>query len=94
MKREIEVLKKKLHEKDLELQEIDLRTQSDITGLNKPLALTKFFLDRFKQYEGHFKFYIGFETYEMFSTFYTFLQLGASDLILLAFCSKYLFHQQ
>ena len=89
MTREIEALKKKMHEKDLELQEIGLTTQSEITGLKEQLALTKFCLDRFKQNEEHFKFYTGFETYEMFSTFSTFLQLGASDLILLAFCSKY-----
>ena len=74
MKHEVECLKKKLHEKDVEMHKQKLIANSEIAGLREQLTLTKFCLDRFKHNEAHFKFYSGFETYEMFNIFYTFLQ--------------------
>ena len=51
-----------------------------ITELVEQLTFTKLCLDRFKDNEAHFKFYTGFETYEMCNIFYIFLQLGANTL--------------
>ena len=81
MKHEIECLKRKLHEKDVEMQEKKLRADSEIVELREKLILTKFCLDKFKHNEADFKFYTGFETYEMFDVFYTVLQPGANALI-------------
>ena len=80
MKHEIECLKKKLHEKDVEMQEQKLIADSEIAGLREQLTSTKFCLDRFKYNEAHYKFYTGFETYEMFNIFYTFLQPATLQL--------------
>ena len=81
MKREIECLKKKFHEKDVEMKEQKLMADSEIAGLREQLTFTNFCLDRFKDNEAHFKFYTGLETNEMFNIFYTFLWLGANALI-------------
>ena len=81
IRHEIECLKKKLHEKDVEMQEQKLRADREIAGLREQLILTKFCLDRLKHNEAHFKFYTGFETYEMFNIFDTFLQPGINTLI-------------
>ena len=81
MKHKIECLSKKLYEKDVEIQEQKLRADSKIAGLREKLTLTKFCLHRLKQNEAHFKFYTGFETYEIFNIFYTFLEPGANALI-------------
>ena len=74
-------LKKKLHEKDAEMQEQKLRADSEIAGFKEQLTLTKFYLDRFKLNKAHFKFYTGFEAYEIFNIFYTSLQPVANALI-------------
>ena len=58
-----------------------MRADSKIVELREQLILTKICLDRFKHNEAHLKFYSGFEMYEMFNIFYTFLQLGANALI-------------
>ena len=81
MKNEIECLKKKLHEKDVEMQEQKLGEDGEIAGFRKQLTLAKFCLDRFKHSEAYFKFYTGFDTFEMFNIFYIFLQPGANALI-------------
>ena len=81
IKHEIECLKNKLHEKDVEMQEQKWRADSEISRLREQLILTKFCLDRFKHNEIHFKFYTRFETYEKFNIFYTFLQPGANAFI-------------
>ena len=88
---ELSVMKNeiKLDEKDVEMEEQTLRTDSEIAGLREHLILTKFCLDRFKHNEGHFKFYTGFETYEMFNIFYTFFAARSQCSYLLGFCDKY-----
>ena len=80
MKYEIECLKEKLDEKDVEMQEQKLIADSEIAGLREQLTLSKFGLDRFKRNEAHYKCYTGFETYEMVNIFYTFLQPATLQL--------------
>ena len=63
-KHEIKCLKTIFHKENIEMQEQKLRADSEIAGLREQLTLTKFFLDRFKQNEPHFKFYTGLETYD------------------------------
>ena len=45
-KHEMECLKKKLHEKDAEMQEQKLSADSEIAGFKEQLTLTKFYLDK------------------------------------------------
>ena len=49
MKYEIECLKEKLYEKDIEMQEQKLIADIEISGLREQLRFTKSCLDRFKQ---------------------------------------------
>ena len=81
LKHEINYLKEQLKNKELQLEESKSQSSNEIATLKEQLASNKFSLDRFKHNEGQFKFYTGFETYEIFNVFYQFLQPGACSLI-------------
>lgn len=75
---EIQELKSKvLH---LESTSSKKELQSQITELSNTLNKTKFTLDRFKHNKAHFKFYTGFESYELFCVVVEYLQPAASCL--------------
>jgi len=74
LKKELEHFKSQLSMKDRELED----TLSD---MNEKIQAEKFTLDKFKHNEAHFKFYTGFETYDVFKAVLAYLQPAANSLI-------------
>ena len=75
--KEVQFLKQKIT--DMELQN-DLK-DNEISNLQSLLTQSKFTVDKFKHNTAHFKFYCGFDSYEMFKVMLEYLQPAASSLI-------------
>ena len=57
-----------------ELQKVKQELGDKITHLENKLFNISFTIDRFKHNKAHFKFYTGFETYELFQVFFSYVK--------------------
>ena len=77
LKKEVQYLKQKITEMELQNGLKD----NEISNLQSLLTQSKFTVDKFKRNTAHFKFYCGFDSYEMFKVMLEYLQPAASSLI-------------
>ena len=79
--REVQLLKQKIVEMEQSNTTEQSNLKSEISTLTSLLEESKFTVDRFKHNKAHFRFYTGFESYDLFKIVLEYLQPAADSLI-------------
>ena len=81
LKMEIDQLTKELQDLRVKFEQREDQLKTRIQNLEATVQNNKFAVDRFKHNEAHFKFYTGFESYDIFKIVLDYLQPAASKLV-------------
>ena len=74
LKQENKILKDQIEDIIKEKQQLVNTQKEAICKLNKKILLSQFTVERFQHNKEHFKFYTGFENYELFKVVMKFLE--------------------
>ena len=78
---EVSLLKAKLEDLEIQKQDQEVKLKNEISHIKYLLEKSQFTVDRFRHNKEHFKFYTGFESYELFKFLLTYLEPEVNNLL-------------